>query len=83
MMVFACKNEYIVQGPKWSTVLIMETKYTLSTLPTIYTRLAYAVWMLQKLIEAHSTTGSDVYVMYDIACSLSRHLQVCLMSIVL
>ena len=68
-----------LQGPEWSAVLLEDSRYEVQsfTLPIIYTRLAYAVWMLQKLIEAHSTTGSDVYIMYDVACSLSRHLHVC------
>ena len=36
-------------------------------------RLAYGVYMLEKI---NRTTDSDVFVMYDIACSLTAHLKV-------
>ena len=39
-------------------------------------RLAYPVRMLEKIIEAKSAAGSDLFVMYDIACSLVHHLHV-------
>ena len=39
-------------------------------------RLAYAVWMLEKIIKANESTGNKLFVMYDIACSLHSHLNV-------
>ena len=39
-------------------------------------RLAYAVWMLETMLSRHMSSGSDLYFMYDIACTLYRHLQV-------
>ena len=39
-------------------------------------RLAYAVWMLENIISKHLSSGSELYFMYDIACTLFRHLQV-------
>lgn len=42
----------------------------------IYFRLSYGEWMLEQLIEK-SSNGCDIYVMYDIACSLHKHLKVC------
>lgn len=38
-------------------------------------RLAYPVWMLEHIIQKHSHHDSEIFVMYDIACSLFRHLQ--------
>ena len=40
-------------------------------------RLAYPVWMLENIISTHAGSGSKLFVMYDIACSLSKHLKVC------
>ena len=40
-------------------------------------RLAYAVWMINSLIERHSHSDATViYAMYDIACMLHKHLEV-------
>ncbi len=39
-------------------------------------RLGYAVYMLDKIIEANESTSNKLYVMYDIACSLQSHLKV-------
>lgn len=42
-----------------------------------FLRLAYGVWILQRIIEkTQSKNNLHVFVMYDIACMLSRHLQV-------
>ena len=41
-------------------------------------RLAYPVWMLGDIVQTHAGTG-ELFVMYDIACSLDKHLQVCSM----
>ena len=38
-------------------------------------KLAYSLWMLEKISELGSSS-SEVFVMYDIACSLSKYLQV-------
>ncbi len=38
-------------------------------------RLSYAVFMLDKVLEKF--TSAKLYIMYDIACSLQRHLEVC------
>ena len=43
-------------------------------------RLGYAVWILETIIWANQTGGNELFVMYDIACSLHRHLNVCLKS---
>lgn len=60
-----------------SSILSMEkglaTSYTLCF--THYVRLGYAVWMLESIIEEVDTSNC-LYVMYDIACSLYRHLRV-------
>ena len=37
-------------------------------------RLAYGVWMLEHICE-NSPKDSDVFVMYDIACTFSQHLK--------
>ena len=37
-------------------------------------RLAYAVYMIDALMERHKCV--DLYVTYDIACTLQRHLTV-------
>ena len=42
----------------------------------IHNRLAYGVWMLQEILEKYSSHGSEIFVMYDIACTLFSHLQV-------
>ena len=65
-IILDCRN------PEWSAVLLEDSLY-------IAYHISIRSWMLQTLIEAHSvyTTGSDVYIMYDVACSLSRHLHVC------
>lgn len=38
-------------------------------------RLAYPCWMLNNILE-NAKPGALVYVMYDIACSLFKHLHV-------
>ena len=39
--------------------------------------IAYAVWMLEYLLQKHSDDDIvEVFVMYDIACMLQKHLQV-------
>ncbi len=45
-------------------------------------RLGYAVWMLDKILQANRTSNYKIYVMYDIACSLYRHLNVSVKSLV-
>lgn len=40
----------------------------------ILCRVAYAVWMLEKMVQKYS--GSELFVMYDIACTLFKHLRV-------
>lgn len=41
-------------------------------------RLAYAVWMLEDILQSRSKVAarSQLFVMYDIACTLSGHLKV-------
>ena len=41
-------------------------------------RLAYSVWLISQLLDrvAHADKPTEVYIMYDIACSLHRHLEV-------
>ena len=52
------------------------SNYSMSLLGVAFNRLAYPVWMLDSIISAHAGSGSKLFVMYDIACSLSKHLQV-------
>ena len=42
----------------------------------VHNRLASGVWMLQEIIEIRFTHGSEIFVMYDIACTVFGHLQV-------
>ncbi len=37
-------------------------------------RLSYAVYLIDALLEKHGT--AEVYIMYDIACTLQKHLKV-------
>ena len=37
-------------------------------------RLSYAVYLIEELVKQHDK--ADIYVMYDIACTLHRHLKV-------
>ena len=37
-------------------------------------RLSYAVWLLEELVQ-HVSTETDIIIMYDIACTLVRHLK--------
>ena len=39
-------------------------------------RLSYAVWMLLEVLQKVGGKSLEVYVMYDIACTLKKHLQV-------
>ena len=42
-------------------------------------RLAYSVWMIDSLIDRHSLESGkhlEIFVMYDIACILQKHLKV-------
>ena len=39
-------------------------------------RLSYGEWVLERLIEKNAVKN-DIYVMYDIACMLHKHLEVC------
>ena len=39
-------------------------------------RLGYAVWMLENIMQANVTSGNELFVMYDIACSFHNHLNV-------
>lgn len=48
--------------------------YTINYSSVHVCSLGYAVWMLEKILEKYS--GSEVFVMYDIACSLFKHLKV-------
>lgn len=45
-----------------------------------YYRLAYGVWMLERIITT-SKTESCFYVMYDITCTLFSHLKVTVMCV--
>ena len=38
-------------------------------------RLSYGEWVLEGLIEKNAI--KNIYVMYDIACMLHKHLEVC------
>ena len=40
-------------------------------------RLSYCVWMLQEMLEQTRGKSIDLYLMYDVACMLQKHLQVC------
>ena len=40
-------------------------------------RLAYPEWLLQEVIHTYQDEVK-VYVMYDIACTLKKHLEVCI-----
>lgn len=42
---------------------------------TIPYRLAYAVWLLQDIIEKYPS-DKKLHIMYDIACVLTKHLEV-------
>ncbi len=42
----------------------------------LFFRLAYGVFMLEKIMETRSS--AKIFVMYDIACSLVAHLKVCI-----
>ena len=45
--------------------------------PLYWYRLEYGVYMLEKILEdMQSKQISEVYMMYDIACTLSSHLKV-------
>ena len=40
-------------------------------------RLAYPVFLLENLVEKHcEPDGVEIFVLYDVACSLTKHLQV-------
>ena len=39
-----------------------------------FQRLAYADFLIERLLEKYGS--HDVYIMYDIACTLERHLKV-------
>ena len=39
-------------------------------------RLSYAVWMMEQIIADRQFNDQKLYVMYDIACTLSQHLTV-------
>ena len=39
-------------------------------------RLSYGEYLLNELVKRNST-GIKLYTMYDIACMLKKHLQVC------
>ena len=46
-------------------------------------RLAYSVWIIDQLIDRHSpecNKSLEVYVMYDIACTLKKYLEVRILS---
>ena len=46
-------------------------------------RLAYLVWLIDQLIDRHSPECDkpfEVYVMYDIACTLQKNLEVRILS---
>ena len=38
---------------------------------------SYCVWMLQEVLEQTRGKSIDLYLMYDVACMLQKHLQVC------
>lgn len=38
-----------------------------------------AVWMLEYIINKHSSDLSQLYMMYDIACTLSHHIKASLL----
>ena len=43
-------------------------------------RLSYVIWVLEELVH-HIPPAADVYVMYDIACTLVQHLKVEMLNI--
>lgn len=44
-------------------------------------RLSYSVWMLQEILMQTKEKSIDLFIMYDVACTLQKHLQVCCMLI--
>lgn len=47
------------------------------TFSILHSRLAYSVWMIDRLLDRHSHNDTAVvYVTYDIACTLHKHLEV-------
>ena len=46
----------------------------------LISRLSYGVWMLEQMVEKYSKSNEscDLYFMYDIACTLHKHLKVCI-----
>ena len=44
-------------------------------------RLSYAVYLIDLILKKHST--SDIYIMYDIACTLQKHLKVSVVFLVM
>ena len=39
-------------------------------------RLSYSVWMLQEILAETRGKAIDLYIMYDVACILQKHLKV-------
>ena len=66
---FSGKFINLKHGEKWVCLLVLLQGSKI--VPTC--RLAYGVYMLEKIT---GTTDSNVFVMYDIACSLTTHLKV-------
>ena len=50
--------------------------YTFLIMHFFLHRLAYSVAMIDKLIAQISNNKMHIYVMYDIACTLQKHLKV-------
>ena len=74
----ACRHEFphmfinLKHGERYSFYVLLLSLYsTLTFLP----RIAYAVWLLTE-IQEHQPVEVDISVMYDIACTLVRHLKV-------
>jgi len=40
-------------------------------------RLSYAVWMLQDVLQGIKGKPIELYLMYDVACTLQKHIKVC------
>ena len=46
-----------------------------------FLRLAYSIWILDGIVQAQKT--EQIFVMYDIACTLASHLEVIIKRLVL
>ena len=70
----ACRHEF----PALFFNLKHGERYSLSMCTVciiIHNRLAYAVYLIEQLVKQHQS--AEMYITYDIACMLHKHLKVC------